>query len=551
MKSTPNNTAALKLLVLSAIFLIAACSQGGGSSRSQISSTPPPPPPPTNSGPVWTQGQFQSASIFKNRCEVVRTGTDIEGNRFPDLPGSALEEKFWLRSWTNETYLWNTEVVDQDPTGFADRLSYFEVLKTTATTPSGEDKDDFHFSQSTEEFLAARTSTPAPRYGVSLDIVSDTPPRNYRVRYTEPGSPAATVVNGKPNFIRGTRILEIDGIDFVNTRDQAEIDTMFEAFFDAPANEPHTFLVEDADGDRRAVTMSRENLAPKPVNRTRIINTPTGRVGYMLINTFSPFESERDIANAFSTIAAQGVSDLVLDLRYNGGGLLATASQTAFMIAGSSRTSGRDFERLRFNANAGNRNPVTGEINEATPFFEEGLGFTLARGTDLTSLNLPRVFILTTERTCSASEAIINGLRGIFVDVIVIGDTTCGKPFGFFPQDNCGETYFTIQFQGVNDLGFGDYTDGFIPENSSAQFGVRAPGCAIEDDFNNELGDESEALLSAALFYQDTGACPSPPPSATAKASLSLKRANTVAANPRGARQLSVMETNRDMTMPE
>ena len=547
MKSILASTAAIRPLALSAFIVISACSQGGGT-PAPTPSVSTPTPPPTSTGPVWTQGQFQSASIFKDRCEIVRAGTDIEGNRFPDLPGTALEERFWLRSWTNETYLWNTEVVDQDPANFSDRLSYFEVLRTTATTASGEDKDDFHFSQPTEEFLAARNSAPEPRYGASIAILSDTPPRDYRIRYTEPNSPAAAIVSGTPNFRRGSRILEIDGIDFVNTTDQAEIDAMFFAFFDAPANEPHTFRVEDADGTQRTVTMSRSNLAPQPVNRTRVIDTPTGRVGYMLINTFSPFESERDIANAFASFASQGLSDLVLDLRYNGGGLLATASQTAFMVAGPSRTRGRDFERLLFNANAGNRNPATGQVNDPTPFYEEGLGFTLSRGTDLSSLNLPRVFVLSTENTCSASESVINSLRGIFVDVILIGGTTCGKPFGFFPQDNCGETYFTIQFQGLNDLGFGDYSDGFIPEESPEQFGVRIPGCVIPDDLDNELGDENEAMLSAALHYRDTGACP--PPSATSQASASLSREDASAVQTGRRPNVGVMETNRDMTMP-
>ncbi|KCZ82657.1 peptidase family protein, partial [Hyphomonas hirschiana VP5] len=65
---------------------------------------------------------FDPASTFKNRCEVRRVGQDIEGNTYPDVQGTLLEELFWLRSWTNETYLWNTEVTDRNPAGFSDRL---------------------------------------------------------------------------------------------------------------------------------------------------------------------------------------------------------------------------------------------------------------------------------------------------------------------------------------------------------------------------------------------------------------------------------------------
>ncbi len=60
----------------------------------------------------------------------------------------------------------------------------------------------------------------------------------------------------------------------------------------------------------------------------------------------------------------------------------------------------------------------------------------------------------------------MNGLRGVNVQVIQIGTTTCGKPYGFYPQDNCGTTYFSIEFRGVNAQGFGDYPDGFSPSNS-------------------------------------------------------------------------------------
>ena len=70
------------------------------------------------------------------------------------------------------------------------------------------------------------------------------------------------------------------------------------------------------------------------------------------------------------------------------------------------------------------------------PFFTTAQGFSVARGTALPTLNLSRVFVLTGRNTCSASESVINSLRGVNVEVIQIGSTTCGKPYGFYPQDN-------------------------------------------------------------------------------------------------------------------
>ena len=131
----------------------------------------------------------------------------------------------------------------------------------------------------------------------------------------------------------------------------------------------------------------------------------------------------------------------------------------------------------------------------------------MAAGTPLPSLGLPRVFILTSGGTCSASEAVINALRGIGIAVILIGDTTCGKPYGFYPKDNCGTTYFSIQFRSVNNAGFGDYADGFIPTIQPVE-AFEVTGCRVDDDFSRALGDPQEALLATALGYIAEDSCP-------------------------------------------
>jgi carboxyl-terminal processing protease len=184
----------------------------------------------------------------------------------------------------------------------------------------------------------------------------------------------------------------------------------------------------------------------------------------------------------------------VLDLRYNGGGYVYIASQVAYMIAGPTRTGNQLFERTQFNSKR------SGE-NSDMPFFDTACipnptnNFTCTSNAGLPTLNLGRVFVLASESTCSASEAIINGLRGVDVDVRQIGGTTCGKPYGFTAKDNCGISYFPIEFQGVNAKGFGDYADGFPAT------------CPVSDDFSRALGDTSEGMLSAALYNLRTNAC--------------------------------------------
>ncbi len=538
------------LVALMATGLVTACGGGGGGST--ITPPPPPPPPPGGVDPTWTPGVFEPASLFKDQCQTPRIGVDSEGNPFTDDQGTLVKENFWLRSWTDETYLWNTEVTDRNPATFNDRLQYFALLRTTAVTPSGEDKDDFHFSQSTEAFLEQRNSAPRSGYGASFVVFSNTIPRDYRIRYTEPNSPASETVAGLVNFIRGARILEVDGVSVVNGgATQAELDTLNNGLFPATAGESHTFLIQDVGSPtERTVTLVSANIAPKPVNRMSTIDTPTGKVGYILFNTFSPFSSEQDIAEAITAMQTEGVTDLVLDLRYNGGGLLAVAAQVSYMVAGDAQTNGKTFELLQFNDAAGSTNPVTGAFNQPIPFYNTGLGFSLANGTPLDSLDLPRVFILSTGRTCSASEAVINGLRGIDVEIVLIGSITCGKPYGFYPTDNCGETYYTIQFRGVNDKNFGDYSDGFVPMNSSFAFGEKVSGCVVPDDYSNELGDETEGLLAAALEYRASGTCPAvASPKPTAKTSYLSNSKTTVATTDLTPIE-DVLESNRDMRTP-
>ncbi|MEM6913392.1 MAG: S41 family peptidase, partial [Pseudomonadota bacterium] len=433
-----------------------------------------------------------------------------------------------------------------NPASFSNRVNYFNQLKTSAIEPSSEERDDFHFSQSTEEFLEQRNSAPSASYGVSYIGLATTPPRDFRVRYTDPGTPAASEVGGLANFIRGAQILTVDGVDLISATSDADIDALNAGLFPATAGETHVFEVLDPGSSTpRTVTLISQNLAPDPVNTVEVISTGTGNVGYILFNTFSPFAAEADLFAAVQQLQAANVTDLVLDLRYNGGGLLAIASQLAYMIAGPSLTAGQVFEDLRFNQDSGGINPVTGEVDNTIPFYTTTLGFSLSGGTPLPTLNINRVFVLSTENTCSASESVINSLRGLDFEVILIGDITCGKPYGFYPTDNCGETYFTIQFQGVNNKGFGEYADGFVPSDSSFLFGVVTPGCTVADDLETELGDEAEALLATALAFRNNGFCP---PSTTSGAvSFKIPAADGVEIG----QPVNIQSTNRDMRLPE
>jgi hypothetical protein len=482
--------------------LLGGCGGGGGGGAA--------PPTGPKAPTPWVQGQFAAESTFAALCVSPRTGIDPgTAKPYPDAQGTLLDELNWLRSWTNDLYLWFDEVQDQNPANFTTDASYFAVLKTTATTASGNPKDKFHFTYPTATWEALSQSGTQAGYGANFVIIAGTPPRSVVVAYTEPGSQAATA---PASLSRGAAILDIDGVDLVNATDQASIDTLNAGLAPQTVGESHSFTIRDpGSAASRTITLVSANVTVSPVQNTHTITAPNGAlVGYMLFNDHLE-TAESALVAAFTQLQSAGVQDLVLDIRYNGGGLLDIASEVAYMIAGPASTAGQTFELTQFNSKHATVNPVTGAAITPVGFHATAQGFSVTSGQALPTLNLHRVFVLTTSGTCSASEAIINSLQGVNVQVIQVGSTTCGKPYGFYPADNCAVTYFSIQFKGVNAKGFGDYTDGFTPANTLAVEGVPLPGCSVADDFTHALGNSAEGLLASAIAYQATGVCPVPP----------------------------------------
>ncbi len=411
--------------------------------------------------------------------------------KYGDRPGSLETEKSWVRSYIDETYLWYNEVPSVAAALYSTPQSYFDVLKTTALSGSGRPKDEFHFYQDTASYEASTQAGVESGYGASFAFLKNTPPRNLVVAYVEKASPASSAA-----LVRGTRILAIDGIDFVNDNTQAGINVLIAGLSPSKPGETHTFTVQDQGASTaRTVTMVSANVAIAPVQNVKTIDSANGRVGYLLLDSFN-FPSEGALINAFTQLSAAGATDLVLDLRYNGGGFGYISSELAYMIAGAQRTVNKTFLKRTY---SDKRVADNSDASNAEPFYNGASGFPntgTTAGTSLPTLNLGRVYILTSLSTASASELVINGLEGIGVQVIRLGTTTRGKPYGFRSRDNCGTTYSSIEIKAANNVGFGDYVDGF------------APTCAVADDFTKELGDPTEARLAAALSYRQTGICP-------------------------------------------
>lgn len=482
----------------------------------------------------------QIAANVARQCSAPRAASVLNpatGQPYGDVQGSLTTEKLWVRAFINDTYLWYDEVVPKDPALFvvgasapfvepSDNSSrtitlststlavntYFNSQRTTAVTASGRPKDQFHFTIPTAEYTAQSTSGVAAGFGFQVALLASTPPRKAVVAYSDPGSVAA-----QNNLGRGAEFITVNGAS-VATGSAA---TLNEALFSPVVGQSYSFEVRDVGSTaNRTLVMTAGAVTSVPVQNVRTLPAPYSSVGYLQFNDHIATAEGQLVAAVNQLKAANngaGITDLVLDLRYNGGGLLAIASELAYMVAGPATTSGKVFEKLSFN----NKNPF-GLTNAETdtPFYTTTLGFSVPEGQALPQLGLARVFVLTGAGTCSASESVMNGLAGAGVRVIQIGATTCGKPYGFQPADNCGTTYFAVQFKGVNHVGYGDYADGFVPGGSGNQFA----GCVVADDFTKPLGDVTEARLATALQFRQTGTC-----TATASASGSGVRSATAA----------------------
>jgi len=478
---------------------------------------------PLNRFPIGAPPTYAPSPSLAKRCALPRPASAISAithQPYGDMQGTLTEENAFLQAWVNETYLWYRDVPAVDPSSYvigatvpyvnpsnnavgtlhlgsnADVVdAYFNSQRSGEFTLSGKPKDQFHFIYPTPEWEMLELGQSHQGFGFQPALLARAPPRKIVVAYAQPGSIAANNHIG-----RGAEFLSVNGVDVVAGSD---VDTLNEAFFAPLAGKQYTFSVRDAGATQpRSVTMTPGEVIDYPVQFVRTLPAPNNRVGYLLFNEHIA-TAEADLIDAVNRLKASnggaGIQDLVLDLRYNGGGLLAIASQLAYMIAGPGPSANRIFESETYN----DKHDGAG----ATSFYGISLGFSVPLGHALPHLDLPRVYVLTSANTCSASEAVINGLRGIGIEVIQVGATTCGKPYGFVPQENCGTTYFTIQFEGVNDVGFGDYADGFVPAGTLGRPND-LPGCVAADDFDHALGDPAEGLVAAALSYRNAGSCP-------------------------------------------
>lgn len=447
---------------------------------------------------VYTKGDYRPSAEFANYCETPRVGVDpLTQKNYPDNQGSRAHEKHFLRSWTHETYLWYQELPDLDPTTNITTADYFSQLITSRKTDDGRPVDRFHFYQqqaSADQFTFEGT---IGGYGLHLLFSTED---------TAQGSIQSAFVifvdEGSPAHISGvSRGLELIGIDDINLPPHTEVDAhkANSALFNSVLGETHSFHFKTADGVVVHHTLKSSTVTAFAVNAQKTIQTTSGTVGYLSVNSFGSFLAEQELADAISEFSNSGIDDLIIDFRYNLGGLIRTSSELAYMTAGEIATDGKNYGVARYNDKFAN-------FDEDIPFINQ-IEDNNGSNRELPSLNLNRVYVITTANTCSASEMYINSLRGIGVQVIQIGEQTCGKPYLFMPTPNCGLIYYSINAIVENDQGFAGYNEGFNPVATGDPLSNQVTGCSASDELSAELGDENEEMLAQALFHRLNGRC--------------------------------------------
>jgi carboxyl-terminal processing protease len=414
-------------------------------------------------------------------------GGGSDSDTAPPLNCSVAGQQAWLRDYfkgsatAEPNYFWYGLSPNPSPAGFTSVAAYFDALLYAGGdpipgAPAGTlwPADRYSGYQSTESFNRFFGDGRTLGYGVAvagLEVTEPTPQPSQPlyVRYIEPQSPAALA-----GVVRGDRIVSINGATAASLISAND----FSALTPDAAGQQLTLVLRNALGADRTVVLTAALFDLAPVQNAQILQTPNGRsIGYVLIKDMID-QAEAPLASTFASFKANNVQELVLDLRYNGGGLVSLGGTLASYAAGS-RGSGQLFARLLYNDRRSSNNR---DFNFSNPADWSGFA---------------KVYVLAGPRTCSASEQLVNGLRGVGVQVVAIGDTTCGKPVGFLPQsDSCGTTYSVVNFESVNARNEGRYFDGFQAT------------CAVAEDFTRPIGATGDTLLVAAAHHADNGMCP-------------------------------------------
>lgn len=365
-------------------------------------------------------------------------------------------------------YLWDKNlpsIAEFKPQSYDSPEAVMEKVRTFSdTTSKGTHKDRWSFAVTKTRWNQVVTGS-AGGFGFSRAYLS-TDPNDLRVVYTFPDSPI-----GKAGVQRGWRILKFNGI----AAGPATNDALVAALTNSTTG---TFEFVTNTGETKTITLAKADYRQDAVLKRTVLDVDGKKVGYLMFNSFNLRTSQSELDNAFVFFKQNNVVDLVVDLRYNGGGSVAVAERFANLVVPTS---------------AAGKLMYTDQHNELFKSWNRTRNFD---GTlPANNLNLSRIVFLTTRGSASASELLINVLRP-YMDVKLVGDDTYGKPVGYYPIPAMDRLVFAVGVKQTNADKYGDYYEGLKADRKQA------------DDITRDFGDPEEASLKDALTYLRTGAMP-------------------------------------------
>ncbi len=366
---------------------------------------------------------------------------------------SIKEQNQYVYNFMKERYLWYKTLPELDPNEYESPYALLNKLRYKL------DRWSFIIDKKVLENYFNNGGYVG--YGFKLAL------KENRLYVTEvyPNSPA-----DKAKIKRGDEILKINNKDVASM----SVKELNEALGANKKGVQADFLIQ-RQKQTRSVTLQKKEIYAPSVMKAVVLEQNNEKIGYMVFDKFiKPSHDELD--ETFNFFKNKAITKLIVDLRYNSGGMLSVAQHLASLIIGNDFANEKAFT-LTFNDK---RTKLNGSYYfKALP----------------NALGLQSVYFLTTKTSCSASEAVINALKP-YMDVKIFGSKTCGKPVGMVGGTFCNKYIMPIEFKIVNSQGEGDYFNGLTPT------------CQAEDDITHDFGDSNETLLHTALYYIANQSCP-------------------------------------------
>lgn len=400
-----------------------------------------------------------STPIATNTLNTPKIGVDNNGNFVYNFAYN--NDKEFTYGLMKEIYLWNEDIPSLDDVN--SYASPHEVMRALQ-----HDKDIWSHILTTDEYYSYFSDGEFVGYGIDfMFIKQESGLYNLRITSMQEDS-----VFYSEDIRKGDIISSVDELTFTDVSEN-ELESLWYALYDKLIDgDSHDFIfISNIRGDVE-VTSEPKTLNIKSINSRLVYNYDDMNIGYMSMGHFiEPTESE--LIETFDFFRTKEVDELIIDFRGNPGGQIQIAAILIDILIGDNHAGDISF-KYKFNKKYSGGD-VSMEITDG------GYDF-----------NFNRVVFLTDRRTASASELVISSLKP-YIDVVLVGENTHGKPVGMIGFENNDYVYFPISFKVDNAEDFGDYYEGLIAHVS------------VNDEFSYDYGDTDDPVISQAINVITTG----------------------------------------------